>query len=456
MIGYLRKRAWDHESRTSTQTERARKIRGPRSRQKGLEAEENEEEDEEEEENDGWDEEEEEEEEEENDGEDEEEEEEEEEEDEEDEEENTDREDVDQENRNNEDANQENTHQEIDAEGQIDRDEGCDADKNTSDTAHCGGTKLKDNPTSTNSQSPSASPNNDGNSTVDKNGKVSNNFASTQAGNGNNNQLNSNVENDDSALVDSFDNHGENNDCSSTRERNVQDDETAAHKRKKNGRMSRLLRVGKTNLSVPISIASALESCAEADAETVFRFNQQQSPTSGDYYTSFVCYTMHVEQRQQKDRYRWLFVMLGHFDQIRILKPDAKGRMGREMMRGYEVVICSLLNQKLFQRPHICDNIGDWVILGAKLHGLCEAFGEGCLFVLGESLSRDFLEHKYASTGSYHDAVFGYLDMLDLKAYCETTGLTLFGKKIRAGMSKPFREARDRMEGGGTLLDGSS
>ena len=62
--------------------------------------------------------------------------------------------------------------------------------------------------------------------------------------------------------------------------------------------MSRLLRVGKTNLSVPISIASALESCAEADAETVFRLftadqtplmlftisNQQQLPTSGDYY----------------------------------------------------------------------------------------------------------------------------------------------------------------------------
>ena len=100
-------------------------------------------------------------------------------------------------------------------------------------------------------------------------------------------------------------------------------------------------------------------------------------------------YTVVLQNRQKKDRYRSLFSMLMFFDIVQCLWPQASGRLGEVMKDQLTETLGEVAKNGEYQVSVMRDGMNEWSLIGSKLDGLCSMFGPGCLFLLGEHLSDD-------------------------------------------------------------------
>lgn len=82
--------------------------------------------------------------------------------------------------------------------------------------------------------------------------------------------------------------------------------------------------------------------------------------------------------------------------------------------------------------------VNEWTRCGQKCSEVCEGFGEGALFYLGDVFSKDFLLNKFTSSGQYHDEAWEHLTDLDLKGVAASSGATELGEGIRRVLVAPF------------------
>ena len=99
-------------------------------------------------------------------------------------------------------------------------------------------------------------------------------------------------------------------------------------------------------------------------------------------------YTTQLEDRQNTDNVRWCFSMLMFFDLVKLIRPKGSGKVGSSMMGELDNRFGSMWEQAHITKKEALENIDKWSLLGAKVDGLCAEFGVGCLFFLGNLLTR--------------------------------------------------------------------
>ena len=106
-----------------------------------------------------------------------------------------------------------------------------------------------------------------------------------------------------------------------------------------------------------------------------------------DAFVACYKYNLHLETRRSMDHFRWCFTMLMYFDMVRLIRPDGSGKVGFMMLQELEAVLGPVLEQIGVDKQQALERIDQWSLHGAKLGQLCDEFGAGCLFYLGDQLS---------------------------------------------------------------------
>ena len=106
-----------------------------------------------------------------------------------------------------------------------------------------------------------------------------------------------------------------------------------------------------------------------------------------DAFVACYRYTLCLETRISTDHFRWCFTMLMYFDLVQLIRPNGSGKVGAVMLQEIEAVLGPVLEQLGVDKKQAIQRIDQWSLHGAKLNQLCEEFGPGCLFFLGDFLS---------------------------------------------------------------------
>lgn len=110
--------------------------------------------------------------------------------------------------------------------------------------------------------------------------------------------------------------------------------------------------------------------------------------TISDAFMASYQYTAQLEARAGMDKVRWLFSMLLMYDLVRLIRPHGSGRVG-SIMKVHLVRFLEPIASPERDVEGMAVNLTIWSTRGKKLNVLCETFGPGCLFYLGEVLSCD-------------------------------------------------------------------
>ena len=113
------------------------------------------------------------------------------------------------------------------------------------------------------------------------------------------------------------------------------------------------------------------------------------SETVGDAFMACYEYTLRLESRRTKDNLRWCFTMLMCFDLVKLIKPNGSGRVGCLMQKEVNKFLGPVLGATTIQPELALKQLNEWSRCGMKLDMLCNEFGPGCLFFLGELLTQD-------------------------------------------------------------------
>ena len=108
-----------------------------------------------------------------------------------------------------------------------------------------------------------------------------------------------------------------------------------------------------------------------------------------DIFVSCYKFTKDLKVRIAKDHYRWLFTMLLFFDLFRLIKPDGTGRVGHLMRQDVQTIFGDVLRQAHIPEDKGIEELNEWSLAGSRLNLLCDGFGCGSLFYLGDVLSKD-------------------------------------------------------------------
>ncbi len=100
-------------------------------------------------------------------------------------------------------------------------------------------------------------------------------------------------------------------------------------------------------------------------------------------------YTISLDSRHHVDHIRWLFSMLMFFDLFKLINPHGSGRVGHLMQRDFNKFLGPVLSAANMAEEVALKQLNEWSLRGSKLHKLCVELGPGCLFYLGDQLSRD-------------------------------------------------------------------
>ena len=111
--------------------------------------------------------------------------------------------------------------------------------------------------------------------------------------------------------------------------------------------------------------------------------------TLGDAFMACYEYACRLEERGSNDRFRWCFAMLMFFDLVQLIRPEGSGRVGHLMQQDIHETFAQVLRAAGISEDMALKRLNEWSLLGSKINKLCEEFGEGCLFFLGELLSKD-------------------------------------------------------------------
>ena len=115
----------------------------------------------------------------------------------------------------------------------------------------------------------------------------------------------------------------------------------------------------------------------------------QTEDKMGDAVMACYKYTISLDSRHYLDHIRWLFSMLMFFDLFRLINPQGSGRVGHLMQRDFNKFLGPVLSTANMAEAVALKQLNEWSLRGSKLHKLCLELGPGCLFYLGDQLSRD-------------------------------------------------------------------
>lgn len=144
-----------------------------------------------------------------------------------------------------------------------------------------------------------------------------------------------------------------------------------------------------------------------ADAKIMdHKIGQFGGEAVADAFVACYKYTLHLETRRSIDQFRWCFTMLMYFDMVRLIRLDGSGKVGPMMLQELETILGPVLEQIGVDKQQALERIDKWSLHGAKLSQLCDEFGAGCLFYLGDQLSVNlcvslaffFLPHNFQLT----------------------------------------------------------
>ena len=119
------------------------------------------------------------------------------------------------------------------------------------------------------------------------------------------------------------------------------------------------------------------------------KIDQFGAETVADAFVACYKYTLQLETRRSTDQFRWCFTMLMYFDMVRLIRPEGSGKVGPMMLQELEAVLGPILEQLHVDKQQALQRIDKWSLYGAKSSQLCDEFGAGCLFFLGEYLSEN-------------------------------------------------------------------
>ena len=115
----------------------------------------------------------------------------------------------------------------------------------------------------------------------------------------------------------------------------------------------------------------------------------QTEDKMGDAVMACYRYTISLDSRHHVDHVRWLFSMLMFFDLFKLIKPQGSGRVGHLMQRDFNKFLGPVISASNMAEGVALKQLNEWSLRGSKLHKLCLELGPGCLFYLGDQLSRD-------------------------------------------------------------------
>lgn len=181
-------------------------------------------------------------------------------------------------------------------------------------------------------------------------------------------------------------------------EQNIEED-GPAKKRKRSGTGSRKPRhpwgvfMRLKDLKLPLEVEKHLHKKSDAvaflgdDKILAHKIGQFGGEAVADAFVACYRYTLCLETRISTDHFRWCFTMLMYFDLVQLIRPNGSGKVGAVMLQEIEAVLGPVLEQIGVDTDKAIQRIDQWSLYGAKLHQLCEEFGPGCLFFLGDFLS---------------------------------------------------------------------
>jgi hypothetical protein len=110
----------------------------------------------------------------------------------------------------------------------------------------------------------------------------------------------------------------------------------------------------------------------------------------GDALMARYQYTKEGYRQREKNRFQLAFTNLFYFDLVRLIRPQASGRVGHIMHAQIRDFVAPIVGPNSAVQPDVAaKEINKWSLIGAKLNVLCAEFGPGCLFFLGDMLSPD-------------------------------------------------------------------
>ena len=197
------------------------------------------------------------------------------------------------------------------------------------------------------------------------------------------------------------------------------------------------------------------------------KIDQFGGETVADAFVACYKYTLQLETRRSTDQFRWCFTMLMYFDMVRLIRPEGSGKVGPMMLQELEAVLGPILEQLHVNKQQALQRIDKWSLYGAKLSQLCDEFGAGCIFFLGDYLSANLcvshlifslplqannissLSKLYTAKGHYHEEAFAHLRDLHLKEKAIESGAQTLGAGVRRHLNEPFRSAVHAQKKGG-------
>lgn len=110
--------------------------------------------------------------------------------------------------------------------------------------------------------------------------------------------------------------------------------------------------------------------------------------STADAFVASHKYTRELQNRGTNDNVRWCFSMMHYYDLVILLYPEQSGKIGTLMLQEIHELLGPSLSDILCPRSALRD-LNEWSLQGKKVNDLCEVFGVGCLFFLGDTISRD-------------------------------------------------------------------
>jgi hypothetical protein len=158
----------------------------------------------------------------------------------------------------------------------------------------------------------------------------------------------------------------------------------------------------------------------------------------GDAFIRHYRYTTDVLGDLRSRHMQYLFLMLSYHD-IGNLIMTTRGMGHRQL-----IAIQQFLENIQFEGTKItpaaaASQFMDWWTLGTKLDVLCQEFGAGCLIILADELSENFIRTKFRLSGPHHAEVMGHLrDRLRLGLFLAQSGVGELGENIRNLLKAPY------------------